>query len=252
MTEPRVYRALFLDLSGVLYEGQKVIEGAAALVERARARGLSLRFVTNTVSKPRTRILDDLAGMGIAVQAEELFTAPLAAHNYLTKHALRPYYLLHAAVKAEFDDIDQHEPNCVLLGDARDALTYASLNAAFRLCKQGAPLIGIGMNKYFKDDNGLSLDAGAFIRAVEWAADTKAIIMGKPSGAFFAEVVDSTPFPADQCLMVGDDVLADVAGAMEAGLQGCLVRTGKYRPGDETALPAGGAVIDSVAALIAP
>jgi phospholysine phosphohistidine inorganic pyrophosphate phosphatase len=34
--------------------------------------------------------------------------------------------------------------------------------------------------------------------------------------------------------MVGDDVINDVQGAQEAGLTGILVKTGKYRPGDET------------------
>jgi ribonucleotide monophosphatase NagD (HAD superfamily) len=135
------------------------------------------------------------------------------------------------------------------MGDARDELCYASLNKAFQLCKQGAPLIGMGMNKYFKDEQYSLLDSGAFIHPIEWAADTQAIIMGKPSGAFFAEVVSSTPYPAAQCLMVGDDAENDVQGAIDAGLQGCLVKTGKYQPGDEKCLPAGTAVMASIADL---
>jgi HAD superfamily hydrolase (TIGR01458 family) len=244
------YKTLFLDLSGVLYEGSHVIEGAAGLVERARERNLLLRFVTNTVSKNRMAIITDLRAMGIPIEEDELFTASLAARNYIQEHELRPWFLLHEAVRSDFDDIDQRDPNCVLLGDARERLDYASLNQAFRLCKQGGRLIGIGMNKYFKDENGLNLDAGPFIRAIEWAADTNAIIMGKPSPAFYAQVVASTPYTADQCLMVGDDVLADVDGAVKAGLQGCLVRTGKYQLGDEQKLPAGAQVIDTVADLL--
>ena len=36
---------------------------------------------------------------------------------------------------------------------------------------------------------------------------------------------------ADRAAMVGDDVEADVGGALDAGLSGILVRTGKYREG---------------------
>lgn len=241
--------AIFFDLSGVLYEGSRQISGAAALVQQARDRGLLLRFVTNTASKSSRQILADLAAMRIDITPDELFTAPIAARNYLRTHQLRPYYLLHAASRTDFDEFDQHNPNCVLLGDARDDLHYQSLNKAFQLCKQGMPLIGVGMNKYFKDEKGLNLDAGPFIRAIEWAADTKAIIMGKPGRAFFTQVVASTPFTAERCLMIGDDVQADVAGASDAGLQACLVRTGKYQPGDEQLLPAGAHLIDSVAEL---
>ncbi len=243
------YRALLLDLSGVLYEGNRVIEGAEQVIAAARKRGLILRFVTNTATKSSSRILDNLKSMGMDVNPEELYTAPMAARDYLQQQGLRPYCLIHEAIRAEFEQLEQTEPDSVLLGDARDDLSYQNLNRAFALCKNGAPLIGIGMNKYFQDEDGLKLDAGAFIHAIEWAADVDAIIMGKPSAPFFEQVVASTGVPAADCLMVGDDVLSDVVGAMEAGLQGCLVQTGKYRPGDEKQLPPGATMIASVAEL---
>lgn len=244
------YKALFLDLSGVLYEGNRSIDGAADLVKSARESGLVLRFVTNTTSRERQTIISDLHSMGIFIEEFELFTAAMAAKSYIMKQQLRPFCLVHEAIKSEFDALDQRDPNCVLLGNAREGLHYQSLNTAFQLCQRGMPLIGIGMNKYFKEDHELKLDAGPFIKAIEWAADTTAIIMGKPSGQFFAEVVASTPFHSNQCLMVGDDVIADVQGAIDAGLQACLVRTGKFQAGDEEKVPASARVIKSVAELL--
>ncbi len=245
------YQALLLDLSGVLYEGDHVIDGAAATVRRARDQGLALRFVTNTATQPAAAIEDKLRAIGIDVHDGELFTAPIAAIHYLRQHDLRPYCLIHHALQSDFAALAQDTPDCVVLGDARDDLSYANLNRAFRLCMEGAPLIGIGMNRYFKDDEGLKLDAGAFIHAIEWAAGVEATIMGKPGAAFFQQVVHSTGFAPGQCLMVGDDVESDVIGAIDAGLQGCLVRTGKYRAGDTERLPAGARVIDSIGDLLA-
>ena len=243
------YKALLFDLSGVLYEGDRLIPGAIEAVQQARTNGLVLRFVTNTATQTRQTILAKLQRMGIPVEASELITAPMAARQYLQQAGLRPYCLVHQAIKHEFDDLDQHNPNAVLLGDARDDLNYTNLNRAFQLCQAGHPLIAIGYNKYFKDENGLNLDAGAFVHALEWAADTQAIIMGKPGRDFFVEVVATTPFSANQCLMLGDDLMGDVVGALDAGLQACLVRTGKFRPGDEAALPSQARIIDSVAQL---
>lgn len=245
-------RTLLLDISGVIYEGSTLIEGAAEAIGRARQQQLILRFVTNTATKSAATLLTDLAAMGIDVEAGELLTAPMAAKAYLQQKGLRPFCLLHPNLQQEFAELDQSQPNCVLLGDAGDDLNYANLNTAFRLCKAGAPLIGIGMNKYFKDDDGLKLDAGGFIRLVEWAADVEATIMGKPSKAFFDQVVASTGVRAAECLMVGDDVHSDVVGAVAAGLQGCLVQTGKYQAGDEQALPAGAKMIPSIADLFNP
>lgn len=243
--------ALFLDLSGVIYEGSRPLPGAAEAVEKARQQGLVLRFVTNTATSSSADILHKLVGMGVHIEADELFTAPIAAKHYIQQHNFRPYCLVHAAIQHEFADLDQHDPNCVLLGDARDGLNYAALNRAFQLCKQGATLIGIGMNKYFKDETGLMLDAGPFIRAIAWAADTQPVIMGKPSQVFFGQIVGSTPFPAGECLMVGDDLESDVQGAVNAGLQACLVQTGKYQAGDEQRLPAGATLTASLAELLA-
>lgn len=244
MTQP--YQALLLDLSGVLYEGSRKIEGAVETVREARRRNLVLRFVTNTASKSTASILADLRRMDFQLEDHELFTAPIAARSYINSHQLRPYCLVHAAIKEDFADIEQSHPNCVVLGDARLDLNYQNLNHAFQLCKQGAILIGIGMNKYYKDDVGLQLDAGGFIRAIEWAADVQAIITGKPASAFFDEVVASTGCQPNQCLMVGDDVFGDVQGAIKSGLQGCLVKTGKFEPSDLNQLPAGARVIDSI------
>lgn len=246
------WKALFLDLSGVLYDGLRPIDGAVDFVCRVRAQGVPLRFVTNTASKPAATILVEMAAMGFDAAPDELVTAPRAAHAYLAAHGLRPYCLVHEAIRADFDDLDQRDPNCVLLGDARDDLNYRNLNRAFRLLKAGAPLIGIGLNRCFRNEEGLMLDTGAFIRGLEWAAGTEAVIVGKPGRAFFLEVVATTPFEPAECLMVGDDAEADVAGAMAAGLQGCLVRTGKYQPGDEACLPPGAAVIPRVDALPLP
>ncbi|TVZ39728.1 HAD superfamily hydrolase (TIGR01458 family) [Alteromonadaceae bacterium 2753L.S.0a.02] len=245
----RQFRGLFLDLSGVVYEGNTLVKGAREAIETAREMKIVLRFVTNTATKSTLAVLDKLAALGLDARPEELFTAPAAARAYILNNNLRPFLLVHQAIVSDFDGVIQAHPNCVVIGDARDGLSYANLNQAFQLCKSGAPLVAIGMNKYFQTEHGLQMDAGGFVRAVCWAADCDAIIMGKPSASFFAEVVKSTSLTPQECLMVGDDVEGDVLGALSAGLQGCLVKTGKYQNGDENRLPEGALVLDSIANL---
>jgi len=240
-------KALFLDLSGVLYDGDRVIDGAPQAVQRARNGGLVLRFVTNTATKSRQQILDKLDTMGFSLEPDELFTAPDAARAYLQEHGFSPYALVHPSIKPDFDRLVHGQPNAVVLGDARVDLSYANLNRAFRLVHQSCPLIAIGDNKYFLDGDQLSLDAGPFVRAIAWAADVEPIVMGKPSRAFFQQVVASTGFAPEQCLMIGDDVYGDVEGALTAGLQARLVRTGKYQPGDEDCLSPSASVLDTIA-----
>jgi HAD superfamily hydrolase (TIGR01458 family) len=91
----------------------------------------------------------------------------------------------------------------------------------------------MGSNRYFKESDGLSLDIGPFLRALEYAAGVQGTVLGKPSADFFHAAVADMGLEPGEVLMVGDDAEADVQGALDAGLQACLVRTGKYRPGDE-------------------
>ena len=242
-------KALFLDLSGVLYDGDEAIDGAHEAVKQARDAGLTIRFVTNTATRSHDDILKKLGKMHFDIMPEELFTAPKAAHAYLAENKLRPYCLVHEAIREEFEDLDHDDPDAVVIGDAREELNYANLNRAFQLCHNGASLIGIGMNRYFSEDGEIMLDAGGFIRAVAWAADVKPIIMGKPSQAFFEQIVASTGESPSDCLMVGDDVQGDVIGAIDAGLQGCLVRTGKYTKEDEQQLPEKASCIEHIGKL---
>jgi HAD superfamily hydrolase (TIGR01458 family) len=242
-------KALLLDIQGVLVEDGSALEGAVETVQELRRRGVAIRLVTNTATRHHEQLLEDLRQLGFSVDAEELFTAPLAALNWLERHQRRPMALVHPAIEPLFADLGSGPADCVLLGDAREQLNFANLNKALELLLEGAPLIGIGRNRRFRDEGHWMLDAGAFLTALEYGADCEAIVMGKPSAAFFAEVVQSLHLPADQCLMVGDDVEADVRGAIEFGLQAALVQTGKYRPGDEALLQQQAALLPDVRAV---
>lgn len=215
----------------------------------ARRRGVAIRFVTNTATRHHDDLLQDLQQLGLAAEPSELATAPLAARSWLEREHRHPMALVHPAIAPLFAGSSGEQPDCDLLGDGRDLLSYANLNTALELLMQGAPLIGIGRNRRFREAGRWMLDAGAFLQALEYGADCTALVMGKPSAEFFSEVVRSLVLPADACLMVGDDVEADVCGAAAAGLRAWLVQTGKYRPGDEGQLPRGCAVISGIGAL---
>lgn len=123
--------------------------------------------------------------------------------------------------------------NAVVIGDAGNAIHYENLDAAFQLLMGGAELIAIGDNRYFKGDDGLHLDVGPFVRALEHAASKQALIIGKPSTPFFEMVLHDAQLSAENVMMFGDDIYGDIQGALAAGMQACLVRSGKYRVGDE-------------------
>ncbi len=236
-------RCVFIDLCGTLHVGRTPLPGAIEAVARLRREGYRVRFVSNTSSKSRRHLQKVLGEIGFDIALEELFTAPQVVRRYLLKHQLRPYLLVHPDLEEEFADLPQQDPNAVVVGCALQHFTYAKLNHAFRLLKGGAQLIATGRSACFEGRDGLQLDAGPFVAALEYAAGTEALVLGKPSYAFFAAAREAFSCPLERVTMIGDDARSDVGAALAAGMGGILVQTGKYRPGDEALIGHAGAVV---------
>jgi HAD superfamily hydrolase (TIGR01458 family) len=248
-----MFKGVLLDLGGVVFTGDTPLPGASAAIARLRSSGLGLRFVTNITRQPRRTVIEQLHTMGIEVVENEVLTPAIAARAYLQAHDLSPHLLLHPALLEDFAGVKTGNSDSVLVGDAGEGFTYQALNTAFRMLKGGAAFLALARNRTFRDHDGeLSLDAGPFVAGLEYATGRQAISFGKPAPGYFLAALDSIGCNADEAVMVGDDAEADVAGAIATGLTGVLVRTGKYRPGDETGCsPAPSAVVADLAEAVA-
>ena len=228
-------KGVLLDLGGVVLEGERALPGGPEALAKLRDAGLPLRCITNTTRRSRRQMLEALDAMGLAIGEEELFMPAIAARTLLLERGLRPHLLVHPNLEEDFAGTEAGEGGlAVVVGDAADGFTYAAMNAAFRALMEGAAFFALAKNRSFKDaDGALSIDAGAFVTALEYATRQEAVLLGKPAEDFFAAALTSLGLSAGEVAMIGDDAEADVAGAMHCGLQGILVQTGKYLPGDE-------------------
>jgi HAD superfamily hydrolase (TIGR01458 family) len=246
-------RALLLDLEGTVFQSGVLIEGAVPALAEAGRRGVACRFVTNATSRPRSVIQRELAAMGLAVDPEDLFTAPRSARSLLVARGwTRCHFLVRPALLEDFEGIAPADSGAqaVVLGDLGAGMTYERLNLAFRLLLDGAELVTLARNRYWQADDGLRLDTGPFCAALEHATGKTAILAGKPSREFFEAARGSAGVPAAETAVVGDDLESDIGGGQAAGMRGILVRTGKYREGDlERSLVRPDAVLESIADL---
>jgi HAD superfamily hydrolase (TIGR01458 family) len=225
-------RALLIDLDGVLYIEDEVIDGAREAVEAFRDLGLVLRFVTNTTARSRDRTLQKLTSLGFFVEDRDLVTPAALAVALCQKRGHRRVSLvMNEEVKQDFAGLEEHDDgaDAVIVGDLGPAFGYDVLNRAFRQVMSGAELIALQKNRYWMRADGLSLDVGAFVAAIEFAAGREALVVGKPARGFFDGVLAELGLGPTAAAMIGDDVESDIGGALRAGLEAILVRTGKYR-----------------------
>jgi HAD superfamily hydrolase (TIGR01458 family) len=247
-----------LDMDGVLYQAGSAIPGAVGAVEWLRSKQVPHLFLTNTTSRPRSALVEKLAGFGLAVDADRILTPPVAAVDWLASHTDGPAALfVPEATADEFARLERLPPEAesgaasVVIGDLGEGWDFTTLNRAFRLLMTTPPpvLVALGLTRYWRAPDGLRLDVGAFVAALERASGLEAVVLGKPARPFFDAAVSLLGSPPEQVLMIGDDIVGDVRGAQDAGLRAALVRTGKFREQDLHGSTRPDQVLDSIADL---
>ncbi len=247
-------KAILFDMDGVLYNAEQPIPGAAEAIHWVNARKIPHLFVTNTTSRGRNVLVEKLRKFGLEASPDKILTPCVAAVEHLKREGGKAALFVSPKARAEFEGIPtvaddaQKGARWVVVGDLGERWDYPTLNRAFRLLKSSPDvvLIALGMTRFWQADDGLRLDAGPFVAALEYAIGRAALVLGKPAAPFFEAAAKKLGVAPGDCVMIGDDILVDVGGAQDAGLLGIQVKTGKYRPGDLDGSVKPDAVIDSV------
>jgi HAD superfamily hydrolase (TIGR01458 family) len=229
---------LLLDMDGVLALSFEPMPGAVDTLAWIKGKGIPFRIVTNTTTHSRAALAETLRAGGFDVVAGDIITAVVGTAVHLRVHHpdARVMLLTDGDAREDLDGIavvGAGDPaDVVVVGGAGDDFTYEHLNHAFRLLMEGASLVAMHRNLYWRTADGLELDAGAYVAGLEAAANVVATICGKPAPSFFDSALRLLGLPADRVAMVGDDIVNDVLGAQASGLTGVLVRTGKFMESD--------------------
>ncbi len=221
-------QAVLLDLDGVLYVGNQVINGAAQAVQRLHDAGIKVAGVTNTTTQAKHSVAQKLQKLGIPLDEQHLFTPASLVKTYIGNNTARLYIRddLHTDLQVTQSST---KPDYIVMGDI-GGLGYPPqvLHEIFLHLMQGADLLALHKNRFWQKEDGLHLDLGTWVAALEYASGKQAKVFGKPSQDFFLHICRQLNVSPAQTLMVGDDIESDILGAQQAGLQTALVQTGKY------------------------
>jgi HAD superfamily hydrolase (TIGR01450 family) len=235
------YEAVLLDLDGTLYEEDQPLPGAVALVQRLLAEGRKVGCPSNSTQSPQ-RVAQRLATMGMPISVDAITTAAAAAVDYcLQKFAPMPRVFNLAtegvadllegkamAVQGEGEKCDvvlAGNPQCVWA-------TVPRLNIGQRLIRNGAICIGICDDRAYPGPGGLEIGSGAMTRMLAYAGGVEPMFFGKPQREFFLDFCRRIGVRAERCVMIGDNLESDIAGAKGVGMATILSLTGVARRGD--------------------
>ncbi|MQC26703.1 MAG: HAD-IIA family hydrolase [Chloroflexi bacterium] len=226
------FKALLLDLDGVLWRGKEPIGDLPLTLQTAEEMGLRLAFVTNNATKSVAQYVEMFAQFGATVQPNQIFTSANATAAHLAKRfpgggnvfIVGENGLLEALAEQGFET-GTDDCLAVVVGLDR-AISYEKLTEASLLIRGGAAFIGTNPDVTLPSPKGLAPGAGAIIAALEAASGHRAEIIGKPETALLEAALESLELRAEEALMVGDRLETDIAAGQKAGCATALVLSG--------------------------
>jgi len=227
-------RVFFFDMDGVLSIGKENPRymGGRVVVSRIKSSGKKAYVLTNDSTHTRKEIHQNLQNLGFNFSLEDVLTSGYLTALYLTKRFRRSVSflllgergLLHELLAAGHRQSDQ-SPDVVVVGLDR-RLNYAKLDLAQRMLREGASLIGSYGGAVYMGDQGPALSAGPIIKALEYGANKRAVMIGKPSPRMFRLALQSAETKASHAVMIGDQIETDMLGAVRTGVHTVLVLSG--------------------------
>ena len=243
--------AWVLDLDGVVWLGDEVIEGSPGAVDRLRAAGERLLFITNNSSLTVGQYTAKLERMGIAVAQDELVTSAEAAASLLapgsTALVCAGPGVDEALERRGVHSVRAGAADVVVVGWHRD-FDFERLTIAARAVMGGARLVGTNDDPTYPSPDGPLPGCGAILAAVATAAGVRPEVAGKPYDAM-VELVRHRVGGA-RGVMAGDRPSTDGLLARRLGLRFGLVLSGVTTDADLPVDPAPDVVAPNLASLV--
>ncbi|HWB54420.1 MAG TPA: HAD-IIA family hydrolase [Tepidisphaeraceae bacterium] len=240
------YSAVLLDLDGTLSHEDHALPGAVELVRRLDQLGKKYAVLSNTTASPM-EISRQLNGLGMNIPADHIYTAAAAAADYVIEKFGDKARVFNLATKGinellngRVEWVETADQKCDIVICGAPANIFASIprqRLALSLLRSGAELVGICADRVYTSPRGIEIGVGALTNMLSYAANVPAVFTGKPRKFFFDHLCHHLGVRTDQCVLIGDNLESDVAGAKALGMKTILPLTGVTRPEEIKRLP---------------
>jgi HAD superfamily hydrolase (TIGR01458 family) len=234
-----------VDIEGAIVKDKSFtpIPGAVEWINSLNSSLQKFVLVSNNTTHKPEDLLSVLREKGFNLKEENLLTCLSTALKWLKKERIKSCFVLGSSqLRIYLNENDIKTPSdgqadAVLVGLDTE-LTYEKLKLALNaLIKNDAVLLALHANRVYKDTDGnLAVSVGGIVKALEYSSQKVARIFGKPEPEIYQEAMRQFDARPEDCVMISDDPLSDLAGAKRLGMKAVFVTSGKYK--DEIVLEA--------------
>jgi len=248
------FDTILTDCDGVLWSGDEVIGKANVALNKLRALGKSIFYVTNNSTKTRSEYIIKCKNLGFEAQEKEILGTSYVLAQYLKQRNFnkKVYVVGSTGVTGELDNVGiahseigpepspekvfslQHtmkldpEIGCVAVGFDGDISFSKIMKAASYLLNPECLFLATNTDERFpiRHSNLVFPGTGTMVKAVETAAERAPIVMGKPSVEMFEVIRKNNKLDPSRTLMIGDRCNTDILFGKNCGLHTLVVLSG--------------------------
>ena len=219
------------DMDGVIYHGNRVLDGVFEFVNWMIDNDKKFVFLTNSAERTPHELSMKLERMGLDVKADHFYTSAMATAEFL--HSQNPgstaYVIGEAALtKALYDHgiyMNDVNPDYVVVGDTR-TYSFEKIEKAIELVLKGAKLIGTNPDITGPTEKGIMPATGSLIAPIEIATGKKAYFIGKPNPLMLRHGLKKLNCHSEDIAFIGDRMDTDIIAGIESNIDTVLVLSG--------------------------
>ncbi len=229
--EIRSKNGFLCDMDGVIYHGNRLLDGVKEFVEWLYRENKKFLFLTNSSERSPKELHQKLARMGLSVGEEHFYTSALATAKFIkrqspgcTAYVIGAPGLVNALYEAgiTMNDVD---PDYVIVGET-STYNFETMTQAVKYVRAGARLVATNPDITGPTETGIAPACRALVAPIELATGKNAYFVGKPNPLMMRTGLKLLGVHSEEAAMIGDRMDTDMVAGMESGLDTVLVLSG--------------------------
>ena len=240
MASLREKRLFLLDMDGTIYLDDRLFDGVLPFLEHIRSVGGRYLFLTNNSSRGVEGYMEKMRRLGIDTCPSDYLTSVDVTIDALRRE--RPGKKCYVfGTRSFFGQLERagipvtdrigEDVDILLCGFDRE-LTFQKLEDACILLNRGVEFLATNPDWVCPTWYGYVPDCGSVCEMLFRATGRRPKVIGKPQPEMALLAMESTGFPPEETILVGDQLYTDIACAANAGIDSVLVLSGESSRND--------------------
>lgn len=231
MEKLRDKKGFICDMDGVIYHGNKLLDGVKEFVDWLYSENKEFLFLTNASRKTPRELQQKMSRLGLDISEDHFYTSALATAKFLQNQAPGcSAYVIgdHGLYNALYDagiNINEVDPDFVVVGETDD-YSYNHIMTAMNLVNKGARLIATNTDLTGPVEGGVAPACRAFVAPIEATTGKSAYYIGKPNPLMMRTGLQMLNVHSSEAAIIGDRMDTDIVAGIETGLDTVLVLSG--------------------------